>query len=42
MTDRGTNTLTAHGLEELFSICAVVQFFGFWWEIGFGVTSLRI
>jgi hypothetical protein len=41
ITDRGTNTLAAHGLEELFSSCAVV-FLGFWWEIGFGVTYLHI
>ncbi len=27
MTDRGTNTLAAHGLEELFSSCAVVSVF---------------
>jgi hypothetical protein len=26
--DRGTNTLAAHGLEELFSSCAVVSVFG--------------
>ncbi len=29
MTDRGTNTLAAHGLEELFSSCAVVSVFWF-------------
>ena len=40
MTDRGTNTLAAHGLEELFSSCAVVSVFWFWREIGFGVTYL--
>jgi hypothetical protein len=28
MTDRETNTLAAHGLEELFSSCAVVSVFG--------------
>ena len=28
MTDRGMNTLAARGLEELFSICAVVSVFG--------------
>ncbi len=39
MTDRGTNTLAARGLEKFFSSCAVVcQFFWFWREIGFGVT----
>jgi hypothetical protein len=42
ITDREMNTLTACGLEELFSSCAVVSVFGFWWEIGFGVTYLRI
>jgi hypothetical protein len=42
MTDRGTNTLAAHGLEELFSSYAVVSVFGFWREIGFGFTYLRI
>ncbi len=29
MTDGGTNTLAAHGLEELFSSCAVVSVFRF-------------
>ncbi len=39
MTDQGTNTLAARGLEELFSSCAVVvSVFQFWWEIGFGCT----
>jgi hypothetical protein len=44
MTDRGTNTLAARGLEELFFPVVVLlcQFFGFWREIGFGVTYLRI
>jgi len=42
MTDGETNTLAARGLEELFSSCAVVSIFGFWCEIGFGVTYLRI
>jgi hypothetical protein len=28
ITDGGTNTLAAHGLEELFSSCAVVSVFG--------------
>jgi hypothetical protein len=28
MTDRGTNTLAARGLEEPFSSCAVVSVFG--------------
>ncbi len=42
MTDRETNTLAARGLEELFSSCAFVSVFGFWQEIGFGVTYLRI
>jgi hypothetical protein len=41
MTDRGTNTLAARGLEELFFCCAVVSVFWFWREIGFGVTYLR-
>jgi hypothetical protein len=35
------NTLAACGLEELFSSCAVVSFFLFWREIGFGFTYLR-
>ncbi len=38
MTDRGTNTLAARGLEEHFSSCAVVSVFLFLQEIGFGVT----
>ncbi len=42
ITDGETNTLAARGLEELFSSCAVVSVFGFWWEIGFDVTYLRI
>jgi hypothetical protein len=42
MTDRGTNTLAARGLEELFSGCAVVSVFGFWQEIGSVVTYLHI
>ncbi len=29
MTDRGTNTLAARGLKELFSSCAVVPVFWF-------------
>jgi hypothetical protein len=38
MTDRETNALAAHGLEELFSSCAVVSVFGsggnrFWFYI---------
>jgi hypothetical protein len=41
-TDRQRNTLAARGLEELFFSCAVESVFGFWWEIGFGVTYLRI
>ncbi len=28
MTDRGTNTLALHGLEELFYSCAIVSVFG--------------
>ncbi len=28
LTDRGTNTFAARGLEELFSSCAVVSVFG--------------
>ncbi len=32
-------TLAGHGLEELFSVVVLLcQFFGFWREIGFGVT----
>ena len=42
MTDGETNTLSVRGLEELFSSCAVVSVFGFWQEIGFGVSYLRI
>jgi hypothetical protein len=42
MMEGGTNTLAACGLEEFFSSCAVVSVFGFWQEIGFGVTYLRI
>jgi hypothetical protein len=35
MTDRGTNTLAARGLEELlFQLCCLVSFW-FWREIGF-------
>jgi hypothetical protein len=40
MTDRGTNTLAARGLEELFSSCAVVSVFWLWREIVLGVTYL--
>jgi hypothetical protein len=32
MTDGGTNALAAHGLEELFSSCAVVSVF--WFLVG--------
>ncbi len=32
MMDRGTNTLAARGLEELFSSCAVVS--DFWFLVG--------
>ncbi len=42
ITNGETNTLALCGLEELFSNCAVVSVFGFWREIGFGVTYLRI
>jgi hypothetical protein len=36
------NTLAAHGLEELFSPAVLLcQFFGFWQEIGFGLTYSR-
>jgi hypothetical protein len=36
MTDGGTNTLAAHGLEEIFfQLCCCVSFW-FWREIGFG------
>ncbi len=38
MTDRGTNTLATHGLEEpFFQLCCCVSFL-FWWEKGFGFT----
>ena len=41
MTDRGTNTLAARGLEEiLLQLCCCVSFL-FWQEIGFGFTYLR-
>ncbi len=40
MTDRETNTLTARGLEKLFSSCAVVSVFQLWKEIVLGVTYL--
>ncbi len=37
-TDRETNTLALHGLEELFlQLCCCVSFM-FWREIGFGST----
>jgi hypothetical protein len=39
MTDRGTNTLAARGLEELFSSCAVVSVLWFWWEIALGLLA---
>jgi hypothetical protein len=40
ITDRETNTLAAHGLEELlFQLCCCVSFW-FWQEIGFGFTYL--
>ncbi len=40
MTDRGMNTLAAHGLEELFSqLCCCVSFW-LWREIVLGVTYL--
>ncbi len=39
-TDRGMNTLAAHGLEELFFSCAVVSVFWLWQEIVLGVTYL--
>ncbi len=42
MTDGETNTLAARGLEELFPVVLLCQFFGFWRDIGFGVTYLRI
>jgi hypothetical protein len=42
MTDGGTNALAARGLEEHFPDVLLCQFFGFWREIGFGVTYLRI
>ncbi len=34
-------TLAVHKLKELFFQCVVVSVFGFWREIGFGVTYLR-
>jgi hypothetical protein len=38
ITDRGTNTLAACGLEELFfQLCCCVRFW-FWQEIGFSFT----
>jgi hypothetical protein len=40
MTDGGTNTLAACGLEDFFSICAVVSVFWLWREIVLGVTYL--
>jgi hypothetical protein len=40
MTDGETNTLAAHGLEEIFSSCAIVSVFLLWWEIVLGVTYL--
>jgi hypothetical protein len=40
MTDGETNTLAAHGLEELFfQLCCCVSYL-FWPEIGFGFTYL--
>jgi hypothetical protein len=39
ITDRETNTLAAHGLEELFSSCAVVSVFWLWQEIILGVIT---
>ncbi len=36
ITDGGTNTQT------FFPVVLLCQFFGFWREIGFGVTYLRI
>jgi hypothetical protein len=42
MTDEGTNTLAACGLEEHFPVVLLCQFFGFWREIGFGVIYLHI
>ncbi len=39
ITDRGTNTLAARGLEvPFFHLCCCVSVFWFWREIGFGVT----
>jgi hypothetical protein len=39
MTDGGTNTLAASGLEEFFfQLCCCCASFWFWREIGFGVT----
>ncbi len=41
MTDRGMNTLAAHGLEELFfQLCHCVSFFLLWRDIVLGVTYL--
>ncbi len=36
------DTLAACGLEGFFPVVLLCQFFGFWQEIGFGVTYLRI
>jgi hypothetical protein len=43
ITDREMNTITVRGLEELFfPVVLLCQLFGFWREIGFGGTYLRI
>jgi hypothetical protein len=39
-TDRGTNTLAARGLEELFFQLWFCVSFWFWREIGFGFTYI--
>jgi hypothetical protein len=38
MTDGGTNTLAAHGLEEPFFPVVLLFQFLFWQEIDFGFT----
>ncbi len=41
MTVRGEHSLRV-GWRNFFPVVLLCQFFGFWWEIGFGVTYLRI
>jgi hypothetical protein len=42
LTDRGTKDLLRLGWRNFFPVVLLCQFFGFWREIGFGVTYLRI